>query len=161
ASHATAPGSGGLWARWSGTVERRPAVLATAAATVMVILAIPVLSVRLGATDQGNDPASSTTRQADDLLADGFGPGVNGPLPLAAQSSPPADAAALRSLEARLPRTADVASVRTLAATPGTSVIQVTPGTSPQAKATSSLIVTLRDHAIPAAEYGTTLRVYI
>jgi putative drug exporter of the RND superfamily len=161
AGHATAPGSTGLWARWSGTVERRPAVLAAAAAAAVVILAIPVLSLRLGSSDQGNDPSSTTTRQAYDLLAEGFGPGFNGPLLLVAQTSSPADAAALRSLEARLPRTANVASVRTLAATPGTTVIQVTPGTSPEATATSGLIVTLRDHAIPAAEQGTTLRVYI
>jgi RND superfamily putative drug exporter len=156
-----APGSGGLWARWSGTVGRRPAVLAAAAAAVMVILAIPVLSVRLGSSDQGNDPSSSTTRQAYDLLAEGFGPGFNGPLLLVAQTSSPTDADALRSLEARLPRTANVASVQTLAQTPGTSVIQVTPGTSPEAKATSDLIAALRDRAIPAAERGTTLRVYI
>ena len=161
AGQATVPGSRGLWARWAGTVERRPAVLATVAGAVMVILAIPVLSVRLGTTDQGNDPASATTRQAYDLLAEGFGPGFNGPLLLVARTSAAADTAALRSLEARLPHTADVASVRTLAATPGTSVIQVTPRTSPEAKATSGLIAALRDHAIPAAEHGTTLRVYV
>ena len=161
AGQVTAAGSRGLWARWAGAVERRPAVLATAAAAVMVILALPVLSVRLGTTDQGNDPSPATTRQAYDLLAEGFGPGFNGPLLLVARTSSPADAAALRSLQARLPHTADVASVRTLAATPGTSVIQVTPRTSPQAQATSGLIATLRDHAIPAAEHGTTLRVYI
>jgi RND superfamily putative drug exporter len=161
AGHASAPGSGGLWARWTGTVERRPAVLAAAAAAVMVILAIPVLSLRLGSSDQGNDRSSTTTRQAYDLLAKGFGPGFNGPLQLVARTSSPADVAALRSLEARLPHTADVASVGTLAATAGTSVIQVTPGTTPEAQATSGLIATLRDHAIPAAERGTTLRVYV
>jgi RND superfamily putative drug exporter len=127
----------------------------------MVILAIPVLSLRLGSSDQGNDRSSTTTRQAYDLLAEGFGPGFNGPLLLVARTSSPADVAALRSLEARLPHTTDVASVGTLAATPGTSVIQVTPGTSPEAQATSGLIATLRDHAIPAAERGTTLRVYV
>jgi RND superfamily putative drug exporter len=161
AGRVTALGSGGLWARLSGTVERRPAVLATAAAAVMVILAIPVLSVRLGSSDQGNDPSSSTTRQAYDLLVKGFGPGFNGPLLLVARTSSPADAVALRLLEARLPQTANVANVRTLAATPGTSVIQVAPGTSPEATATSDLVATFRDHAIPAAERGTTLRVYI
>jgi putative drug exporter of the RND superfamily len=161
AGQATAPGSSGLWARWAGTVERRPAVLATAAAAVIVILAIPVLSVRLGTSDQGNDPSSTTTRQAYDLLAKGFGPGFNGPLLLVARTSSPTDAAALRSLEARLPQTANVASVQTLAATPGTSVIQVTPGTSPQAQATSGLIATLREHVIPAAERGTTMRAYV
>ena len=90
AAGAPAPGSagpaGGLWARWAGTVERRPAVLAVAAAVVMAVLAIPVLSLRLGSSDQGNDPSATTTRQAYDLLAEGFGPGFNGPLLLVAQT---------------------------------------------------------------------------
>jgi RND superfamily putative drug exporter len=157
----------GIWARWAGTVERRPAVLAVAAAVAMVVLAIPVLSLRLGSSDQGNDPSSSTTRQAYDLLAEGFGPGFNGPLLLVAQTSTPADVAALRTLEAGLPKVADVTSVRELAATPGhltqagTTVLQVTPGTSPEAKATSDLITTLKNDTIPGAERGTTLHVYI
>jgi RND superfamily putative drug exporter len=160
-TQAHAPGPLGLWARWSETVERRPAILAAAAAAVMLVLAIPVLSLRLGSSDQGNDRSSTTTRQAYDLLADGFGPGFNGPLLLVAQTSSPADAAALRTLEAGLPKVADVASVRQIAATPGTEVIQVTPGTSPEAKATSDLISALRNDTIPAAERGTTLRVYV
>jgi RND superfamily putative drug exporter len=158
---APAPGAAGMWARWASTVERRPAILAAAAAAVMLVLAVPVLSLRLGSSDQGNDPSSTTTRQAYDLLAGGFGPGFNGPLLLVAQTSSPADVAALRTLEAGLPKVADVTSVRQIAATTGTEVIQVTPGTSPETKATSDLISTLRNDTIPAAERGTTLRVYI
>jgi putative drug exporter of the RND superfamily len=150
-----------MWARWAGTVERRPAVLAAAAAAVMVVLAIPVLSLRLGSSDQSNDPSSSTTRQAYDLLAKGFRPGFNGTLLLVAQTRSPADAAALQTLQDQLPHVADVTSVRPLAATRGTEVIEATPGTSPEAQATSDLITTLRDHVIPAAEHGTTLRVYV
>jgi putative drug exporter of the RND superfamily len=156
-----APRDIALWARWAGAAERRPAILVAAAAAVMLILAIPVLSLRLGSSDQGNDPSSTTTRQAYDLLADGFGPGFNGPLLLVAQTSSPADAAALRTLEADLPTVAGVTSVRQIAAASGTEVIQVTPGTSPEAKATSELISTLRNGTIPAAAHGTTLRVYI
>ena len=161
ASGAPAPGAAGLWARWASTVERRPAILAVAAAAVMLVLAIPVLSLRLGSSDQGNDPSSTTTRQAYDLLADGFGPGFNGPLLLVAQTRSPADVAALRTLGTGLPKVADVTSVRQIAATSGTEVIQVTPGTSPETKATADLISTLRNDTIPAAERGTTLRVYI
>jgi RND superfamily putative drug exporter len=160
-TQAHAPGPEGPWARWASMVERRPAILAVAAAAVMLVLAIPVLSLRLGSSDQGNDPSSTTTRQAYDLLADGFGPGFNGPLLLVAQTSSPADVAALRTLQADLPKVTDVTSVRQIAATSGTEVIQVTPGTSPEAKATSDLISTLRNDTIPAAERGTTLRVYI
>lgn len=70
----------GAAARWSSTVQRRPKAIAAVALAVMAILAIPVLSLRLGATDQGNDDATTTTRKAYDLLAEGFGPGFNGPL---------------------------------------------------------------------------------
>jgi len=159
--HAQAASPAGLWARWAGTVERRPAVLAVAAAVVMLVLATPVLSLRLGTSDRGNDPSSTTTRQAYDLLADGFGPGFNGPLQLVAQTSGPADVAALRALEASLARVPNVTSVTPLAAAHGTEVIQVTPGTSPEAKATSDLITTLRNSVIPEAQRGTTLRVYV
>jgi RND superfamily putative drug exporter len=155
------PAATGAWARWADIVQRRPAVLAAVAVAVMVVLAIPLSRLQLGTSDQGHDPASSTTRQAYDLLAQGFGPGFNGPLVLAAQASSPADAAALRELEARLPQLADVASVRTVAAASGTTVIQVTPRTSPEAPATTALLTTLRTTTIPAAEQGTTLRVYV
>jgi RND superfamily putative drug exporter len=120
-----------------------------------------VLQLRLGSSDQGNDAPSSTTRQAYDLLADGFGPGFNGPLILVAQSSDAADGAALRTLVSELPRVPDVAAVTPLAARDGTEVIQVTPLTSPEDSRTSTLISTLRDATIPAAERGTSLRVYV
>ena len=142
-------------------MQRRPAVLAAVAVAVMLVLAIPLSRLQLGSSDQGHDPASSTTRQAYDLLAQGFGPGFNGPLVLAAQASSPADAAALQALEARLPHLADVASVAADATASGTTVIQLTPRTSPEAPATTALITTLRTTTIPAAEQGTTLRVYV
>ena len=155
------PAVTGAWARWADIVQRRPAVLAAVAVAVMVVLAIPLSRLQLGTSDQGHDPASTTTRQAYDLLAQGFGPGFNGPLVLAAQASSPADAAALRALEARLPHLADVASVAADTAASGTTVIQLTPRTSPEAPATTALITTLRTSTIPAAEQGTTLRVYV
>jgi RND superfamily putative drug exporter len=155
------PARAGLLARWAGTVQRRPAILSAAAVVVMLVLAIPVLSLRLGSSDQGNDPSSSTTRQAYDLLAEGFGPGFNGPLLLVAQTHTSADVAALHTLEATLPRVPDVAAVTPVAARAGTEVIQVIPRTSPEDKATSDLVAALRDTAIPAAEHGTTLHVYV
>lgn len=55
-------------------------ILAVSATITMLVLASPFLSLRLGVSDAGNDPASSTTRTAYDLLTEGFGPGFNGPL---------------------------------------------------------------------------------
>ena len=155
------PAAAGAWARWADIVQRRPAVLAAVAVAVMLVLAIPLSRLQFGSSDQGHDPASTTTRQAYDLLAQGFGPGFNGPLVLVAQASSPADAAALHALEARLPHLADVASVAADASASGTTVIQLTPRTSPEAPATTALITTLRTTTIPAAEQGTTLRVYV
>ena len=84
------PGTAGWWARLAAFVQRHPARLATATAAVMLVLAIPVLSLRLGSSDAANDPSSYTTRHAYDLLAEGFGPGFNGPLQLVATTGTPA-----------------------------------------------------------------------
>ena len=90
AAKARAGGSpAGLWTRLAAFVQRHPAPLAAAAAAVMLVLAIPVLSLRLGSSDAANDPASTTTHQAYDLLADGFGPGFNGPLQLVGTTASP------------------------------------------------------------------------
>jgi RND superfamily putative drug exporter len=157
------PGQHGVWSRWADTVERRPAVLALVATVVMLVLAAPVLQLRLGSSDQGNDPSTSTTRHAYDLLAEGFGPGFNGPLVLVAQARSQADDAALGTLVTRLRGVPDVASVTLAGGAPrtGVDVISVVPATSPEDKATSDLITTLRHDTIPAAERGTTLRVYV
>ena len=95
-------GTSGTWARLAAFVQRHPAPLAVAAATVMLILAIPVLSLRLGSSDAANDPASTTTHQAYDLLADGFGPGFNGPLQLVGTTTSSADAGAFARLAGTL-----------------------------------------------------------
>ena len=150
----------GAWARLAGFVQRRPLPLAVAATTVMVILAIPVLSLRLGTSDAGNDPAATTTRHAYDLLATGFGPGFNGPLQLVGTTGTPADAAAFARLADTLRTVPGIAAVSAPVAGHGASLISVTPTTSPEAKATTTLVSQLRDTVIPAAEHGTTLRVY-
>ena len=151
----------GAWAWWAGFVQRHPAPLAAVAAVVMLVLAIPVLSLRLGSSDAANDPASTTTHQAYDLLATGFGPGFNGPLELAGTTSTPADAAAFARLAGTLRTEPGIAAVSAPAAGQGASLITVIPTTSPEAKATSTLISSLRDTVIPAAEHGTTMRVYV
>jgi RND superfamily putative drug exporter len=71
--------------RWSRLIQRRPWRAAIGGAVALVILAIPVLGLRLGFSDEGNFSESTTTRQAYDLLAEGFGPGFNGPLLLVAE----------------------------------------------------------------------------
>jgi RND superfamily putative drug exporter len=74
--------SGEGWRRWSGFLARHPVVPAAAATTLIALVAVPFLSLRLGFSDEGNDPSASTTRQGYDLLVQGFGPGFDGPLEL-------------------------------------------------------------------------------
>ncbi|MDT0395825.1 MMPL family transporter [Streptomyces edwardsiae] len=153
----------GLAARWSAFVERHPKLLGAVAVVVMAVLALPTLSLHLGTSDQGNDPKASTTRQAYDLLADGFGPGVNGPLTLVTHVDGAQDRLALDNLDATLRGTEGVASVSpaTYGAGGDTAYLTVVPESSPQSKQTSDLVDRLRDDVLPRAESGTSLDVHV
>ncbi|MBM9503842.1 MMPL family transporter [Actinacidiphila acididurans] len=153
----------GLAVRWSAFVEQRPRLLAAVAAVVMLVLALPTFSLHLGSSDQGNDPRTATTRQAYDMLADGFGPGTNGPLTLVATADGGSARLALDRLPGVLRDTPGVASVDA----PGTdragstAVLTVVPTTAPQSAATSALVTRLRHQVLPAVEQGTGLKVLV
>ena len=157
------PSTEGFWAWWAALVERRPKLLAVIATAVMLILTIPVLTLRLGSSDSGNDPAASTTRKAYDLLAEGFGPGFNGPLQLVAPVASAADSATVAALAATLKTEPGVASVTNIPLPPTAkiAIIEVVPTTAPQDAATSDLIQRLRSTVIPSAVKGTSLTVYV
>ena len=153
----------GFWARLGRLVSRRPAILAVCAIVLMVCLAGPFLSLRLGLSDAGNDPASTSTRKAYDMLAEGFGPGSNGPLLLVAQKGTDADAAALAKLTQTLQSVPGVTAVVPYPSGTGAgvSIVAVVPTTGPQDAKTGDLIKHLRKDVIPAAETGTTLHVLV
>jgi RND superfamily putative drug exporter len=153
----------GIWARWSRTVPRFPAVLAAVGLAVMIVVSAPVLHLRLGFADASNDPSSGTTYKAYEMLAKGFGPGFNGPLLLVAQPQSAADRAALDRLDRALTAVPGVAAVQTVPAQSGLAVevTQVIPTTAPETQATSGLITQLRKTVIPQYTRGTTLRVYV
>jgi len=141
----------GFWRRWSETVQRRPRACAVAALAVLVVLAVPLFSMRLAFSDSGNDPASLTTRQAYDLLAEGFGPGFSGPLIVAADLRGPNAQAGLARLDARLAHVPGVASVSPPVVNAGrnAAVIVVYPATAPQSAPTAGLVERLRGQVIP------------
>ncbi|MFE0650543.1 MMPL family transporter [Streptomyces sp. NPDC059534] len=153
----------GFAARWSAFVERHPKLLGAVAAVVMGVLALPTLSLHLGTSDQGNNPATATTRQAYDLIAEGFGPGMNGPLTLVAGLDGADDRVALDQLPAALSATRGVASVSpvTYNSSGDTAVLTVVPDSSPQSKATSELVDRIRQDVLPEAEAGTSLDVNV
>ncbi|MER5210657.1 MMPL family transporter [Streptomyces sp. NPDC002838] len=153
----------GLAARWSAFVERHPKLLGAIALGVITVLALPTLGLRLGTSDQGNDPETSTTRQAYDLLADGFGPGVNGPLTLVTHVEGAEDKLALDNLDATLRTTEGVASVTPVTYNSGgdTAYFSIVPESAPQSQKTSDLVDRLRTEVLPRAETGTSLDVQV
>jgi putative drug exporter of the RND superfamily len=156
----------GFWPRWADLIRRRPAVPAIAAFALIVLIALPFFSLQLGSSDQGNDPVGTTTRQAYDMLSQGFGPGFNGPLELVAEVHGPADQAALDRVVKAVAAQPGVAKVLPPTLIPvknGTDValVNVYPTTSPQASATTNLVYHLRQSVVPQAVAGTALTVYV
>ncbi|MCP3758505.1 MMPL family transporter [Streptomyces sp. TBY4] len=154
----------GFAARWSAFVERHPKLLGLVATAVMVVLALPTLSLHLGTSDQGNNPATSTTRKAYDLLAEGFGPGMNGPLTVVARlGERPGDRAAVEALTESIRTTRGVASAGPAVFNQGgdTAVVTVVPDSSPQSRATSELVDRLREDVIPRAGQDTSLQAHV
>ncbi|MGY6024490.1 MMPL family transporter [Streptomyces spinosirectus] len=158
--------------RWSAFVERHPKVLGVVALAVMTVLALPTLSLHLGTSDAGNDPKSSTTRQAYDLLAGGtsrsergggFGPGINGPLTLVTKVNGAEDRLALDNLDATVRTTEGVASVTpvTYNTAGDTAYFTIVPTSEPQSQKTSDLVDRLRTEVLPRAETGTSLDVHV
>ncbi|MEP6297817.1 MAG: MMPL family transporter, partial [Ilumatobacter sp.] len=142
--------------RWSRFVQSRPWPMAIGVSIFLLVVSLPVLGLRLGFGDESTFADGTTTREAYDLLADGFGPGSNGPLLLTAEITDPAQVAAIRDVVAELNDTPGVAQA--LGPIPSESeqavLIRVVPETGPQDAATSDLVNTLRDDVLPAATAG-------
>ncbi|MFE2012948.1 MMPL family transporter [Streptomyces sp. NPDC059491] len=139
------------WRRWIGHVTRHPVPYAAGAAGVLLTATLPVLGLRVGLPDDGSLPPSRTERRAYDLVAQGFGPGTNGPLVIA--TDPAGNPGVLDRLVAAVKADEGIASVapaRVDRAT-GIATLVVFPTTSPQDKATTDTIARLRTDVLPAA----------
>jgi RND superfamily putative drug exporter len=140
-------------------------VCGTAALAVLVLLAIPLFSLRLGFSDSSNDPTKLTTRQAYDALAEGFGPGFNGPFVIAATLPPgsTSDRAVIDALDQKLSSQRGIAAVAPARfnAAGDTAVIIAYPTTGPEAAQTASLVRHLRSSVIPPAVAGSGVEVLV
>ena len=144
-----------LPARWARRVTRRPGLSLTVALLLLGLLATPGGWARLGSSDAGSSPTSTTTRRAYDLLAEGFGAGFNGPL-LIAVDQRGAPGAAERLVE-RLRETDGIASVRKPSVNDAgdTALIVAYPSTPPDSEETADLVESLRAETVPATLAGT------
>ena len=154
-------------AAYATQVQRRPWLFGIGALVVMIALATPVLSMRLGFPDAGGKPEGNTSRIAYDLTTKGFGAGSNGPF-LVVVKLPNGDPAGAAALSAALTETPGVAYASpvipgTPAVSPDgtTAIIQVIPATGPQEEATTTLLTTIRDTTVPTVEDATGVVAYV
>jgi len=147
---------------WIRGITKRPLLVVIGVVAVMGVLSLPVLKLHLALPDEGTAASDSTKRQAYDLIADHFGPGVNGPLVVTVSGEPAAVTAAVPEVTQQLGALPNV-----LAAQPGAvsqdgtlAVVTVIPKTGPSDPATETLVHDIRD-AAPGlqASTGTTIAV--
>ena len=144
----------GAFARWGRMVSRTPWPWLILSVVVLLVLAIPLLSIYLGQPDNGTNPTSQTSRRAYDLMTQGFGVGSNGPLAVVVvlpKQSAGATSSLLSTMQKNVAATKDVASVGPAAINSAstTAVFNVIPATRPQAGQTNQLVNTLRDSVLP------------
>jgi putative drug exporter of the RND superfamily len=151
------------WYRWSREIQRRPVIAALLSGGLLIALCIPTLSLRLGSNDAGTDPTGTTTREAYDLLADGFGPGFNGPFLIAAALPGEGEKAALVELRRELDGEEGVAGTTPVQLNPAgdTGIFEVYPTTSPESEATTELLDRIRGEAIPPIEARTGAQIHV
>jgi RND superfamily putative drug exporter len=146
--------------RWSRLIQAHPWLALAFGVTALLVLASPLLGLRLGFSDEGNFPEDTTTRRAYDLIAEGFGPGFNGPLLITVVPEDPAAAAGVEALFGAVATTPGVASAALIPNNfedPSASdafLIRAIPTTSPQDEVTDELVETLRDDIIPTVDEG-------
>ncbi|HEX5586107.1 MAG TPA: MMPL family transporter [Acidimicrobiia bacterium] len=149
-----ASSSTSVWARWSRTVASHAWPFAILGVVILVTLAWPLLSMRLGESDDGNLPSSTTQRQAYDLIAAGFGPGTNGPLLVVVELPEANDTTVTDAISSAVKATPGVDKVmppELNSPTDDVALIAVFPTTAPDSAATASLVSTLRDDVLPKA----------
>jgi putative drug exporter of the RND superfamily len=169
AGDTTPPEASARWSRWAGRVQAHRLVFGVAALAVMLGLAVPAVSLRMGTADYGTDPTTTTTttHRAYEMLVKGFGPGFSGPLELVAPIHSSTDRVAFGKVVTAVRHTPGVVSItptQVLPAGPGHPAVAVSeayPSGSPQAVSTSNLITHLRDAVIPHAIHGTSTTVYV
>jgi putative drug exporter of the RND superfamily len=151
------------WFRWSREIQRRPVLSAVLSGGLLLLLCVPTLSLRLGSNDAGTDPAGSSTREAYDLLAEGFGAGFNGPFSMVAALPSKGDDEALTILHRQLEGEEGVAKLTAITLNPAknTGVFQLYPTTSPQSADTTKLLDHIRGDVLPPIEQKTGAQMHV
>lgn len=139
-----------FWYRWSRLIQRRPWPSAIGAVVVLLVLTIPLLSIRMGFGDYGNYPDDATVRKAYDLIAKGFGPGINGPLFIMIEGDTASDQQAVGTFANAINAADNVAFTVPTPINDSLALVIVYPKSAPQDAETATLVRNLRSDVIPA-----------
>jgi RND superfamily putative drug exporter len=146
----TSTGRTGFWFKWGRLVQARPGIVSTVTLVALLMVAVPYFDMNLNLSDAGNNPESMTSRRAYDLMAEGFGPGSNGPLVIVLEKDGGLSEEALAAVNTTL---GGIEGIGVSPAMPNeagnTALVQVIPGTGPQDVATEDLIRSLRNDILP------------
>ncbi|WP_019877047.1 MMPL family transporter [Sporichthya polymorpha] len=136
-----------LGARWVGLTLRHRVVAVVASVVGLLVLALPLLDLRLGMPGDDTRATDTTQRQAYDQLAAGFGPGFNGPLMVAVEPRPGTDLTiAANTVRDRLGELEGVVAVTgpNLNDAADAAIVTVVPATGPTAAETTDLVNRIR-----------------
>jgi RND superfamily putative drug exporter len=153
----------GRWGGWAQRVVRRPRPFLFVSTGLLLILAAPAMDLRMGQPDQGSESAATTQRRAYDLIARGFGPGVNGPLLIVVDLPQPGAIAVADDIAEAVAADPSVAAVAPSRPSPGldAALVTVIPRSAPQAPETKQLVDRLRGELLPAATVGTLAQAHV
>jgi RND superfamily putative drug exporter len=166
---------GKAWAHYGRFLQRRPIIPVIISLGIIVVLAIPLFSLRQGFSDDSGKAPGSAGRVAYDLMSEGFGPGVNGPFYVAVKLAQPNDLEAYGAIVNGLAATEGVAStlptpamLPLIAGNPGAfsadgtvASVMVIPASSPQDEATTQLLERLRTQTDPGLQDATGAKIYV
>ncbi|MFN8149899.1 MAG: MMPL family transporter [Solirubrobacterales bacterium] len=138
------------FARWARRIDRRPYVAVAPSLVVLAVLASPLTGMRFGFPDAGNNPKEATTRQAYDMIAEGFGEGANASLLAVASTPTVGDRDELDSIRTQIAEDPDVVDVAPAQYNESrdTAVVAITPSDGPSSPATKSLVERLRSDVL-------------
>jgi putative drug exporter of the RND superfamily len=152
-----------IWYKWSRVVQHRPWTMATLGMAILLLMAFPVLSLRLGFSDDGNFPANTETRQSYDLIAKGFGKGFSAPFVVVAELPTIDGLAQVAELQTRISKDPNVAFATPATPSPNgkAAIIQVIAKSAPQDVATDDLVKRIRQETIPGVLKDSPVKAYV
>jgi RND superfamily putative drug exporter len=138
------------FARWARRIDHRPYLALIASLVVLAVLASPLAGIRFGLPDAGNNREEATTRQAYDMVADGFGDGANALLIAVATTQGANDRDTLDEIRTQIGEDPDVVGVAPAQYNKArdTATVAITPSDGPASPVTKSLVERLRSDVL-------------